>query len=42
MIPDWLRVPTREEWEEKARAPGFIDARIAGLTDAVQAGWYPE
>lgn len=40
MIPDWLRVPTREEWEEKARAPGFIDARIAGLIDAVQAGWY--
>lgn len=40
MIPDWLRVPTLKEWEEKARVPGFIDARIAGLTDAVQAGWY--
>jgi len=40
MIPDWLRVPTRETWEEKARTPGFIDTRIVGLTDAVQAGWY--
>lgn len=40
MIPQWLRVPTLEQWEQQAADPHFADARNVGLTDAVQAGWY--
>lgn len=40
MIPTWMRVPSLEEWQEKANSPDFHDARNVGLTDAVQAGWY--
>ena len=40
MIPNWLRVPSLEEWQRKASEPDFHDARNVGLTDAVQAGWY--
>lgn len=39
--PTWMRVPSLEEWQHKAaNAPDFHDARNAGLTDAVKAGWY--
>ena len=40
MIPNWLRVPSLEEWQAKAKDPQFHDARNVGLTDAVRAGWY--
>lgn len=40
MIPEWLRVPSLEEWQRKADDPSFHDARNVGLKDAVQAGWY--
>ena len=40
MIPTWMRVPSLEEWQDKAENPDFHDTRNVGLTDAVQAGWY--
>lgn len=40
MTPHWMRVPSLEEWQEKAADADFHDARNVGLTDAVQAGWY--
>lgn len=40
MIPEWLRVPSLEEWQRKADHPDFHDSRNVGLKDAVQAGWY--
>ena len=39
MIPEWLRVPSLEEWQRKADHPDFHDRNV-GLKDAVQAGWY--
>src|SRR5690606_19462345 len=40
MIPEWLRVPSLEEWQRKADHPDFHDARNVGVKDAVQAGWH--
>lgn len=40
MIPNWLRIPSFEEWQRKTNDPNFHDARNVGLKDAVQAGWY--
>lgn len=40
MIPEWLRMPTLEEWQNKALNPDFLDSRNVGLIDAVNAGWY--
>lgn len=40
MIPEWLRMPTLEQWEQKKQQPDFLDSRNVGLIDAVNAGWY--
>ncbi len=40
MIPPWLQMPSREQWEHKAAHADFADVRNVGLVDAVQAGWY--
>lgn len=41
MIPNWLRIPSAEEWQRRrSEDPDFADARDIGLVDAVNAGWY--
>ncbi len=40
MIPEWLKIPTQEQWEQKKLDPDFFDPRNVGLTEVVNAGWY--